>query len=100
MSIDYETEYRFEDCKDTRSLPFDFYIKSKNICIEYDGEQHFIPIRFNKNITQEEMNEKFKSQQYRDKIKTEYCKNNNIKLIRIPYTDFDNIEKILNKYIA
>ena len=46
------------------------------------------------------MNEKFKSQQYRDKIKTEYCKNNNIKLIRIPYTDFDNIEKILNKYIA
>ena len=100
LSIDYETEYRFEDCKDTRSLPFDFYIKSKNICIEYDGEQHFMPVRCNKNITQEEMNEKFKSQQYRDKIKTEYCKNNNIKLIRIPYTDFDNIEKILNKYIA
>ena len=30
-----------------------------------------------------------------DNIKTEYCKNNNIKLIRIPYWEFDNIEQII-----
>lgn len=35
-----------------------------------------------------------------DKIKTDYCKNNNINLLRIPYTEFDNIEKIIkNKLI-
>ena len=34
---------------------------------------------------------------YKDKLKTEYAKNKNIRLIRIRYTDFDNIEKILKK---
>lgn len=28
-----------------------------------------------------------------DKIKTEWCKNNNIKLVRIPYWDLDKIDK-------
>ena len=32
-----------------------------------------------------------------DKIKSDYCKNNNIKLVIIPYWDFDNIEQILTK---
>ena len=35
----------------------------------------------------------------KDNIKTEYCKNNNIKLLRIPYYDFNNIEKILEKIL-
>ena len=100
LSIHYETEYRFNDCKDNRSLPFDFYIPSKNMCIEYDGEQHFMPIRFSKNATQEQINNDFESRKRRDKIKDNYCKNNDITLIRIPYTDFNNIERILNKYIS
>ena len=33
----------------------------------------------------------------KDRIKNEYCKNNSIKLIRIPYKQFDNIENILEK---
>ena len=32
-----------------------------------------------------------------DTIKTKYCEDNNIKLIRIPYWEFDNIENILIK---
>ena len=100
LSIDFETEYRFDDCKDNRSLPFDFYIPSKNICIEYDGEQHFMPVQFRKGVSQQTIQNKFESQKRRDKIKDDYCKNNGITLIRIPYTDFDNIEKILNKYIS
>ena len=32
----------------------------------------------------------------RDSIKTTYCKDNDIKLIRIPYFDYDNIETILS----
>lgn len=34
-----------------------------------------------------------------DTIKTQYCKNNNIRLIRIPYWDFDNIENILSQLL-
>lgn len=37
-------EYKFSDCKNKNVLPFDFYIPSLNLCIEYDGEQHFYPI--------------------------------------------------------
>lgn len=96
-NINFIEQYRFEDCKNINSLPFDFYIPSLNTAIEYDGRQHFEIVSFskdkNKNI------ENFKRCQQNDQIKTQYCKNNNIKLIRIPYTDFNNIEDILNKEI-
>ena len=59
-----------------------------------------MPIRFSKNATQEQINNDFESRKRRDKIKDNYCKNNDITLIRIPYTDFNNIERILNKYIS
>ena len=100
LDIKYELEHRFNDCKDIRSLPFDFYIPSKNICIEYDGEQHFMPVKFGKSQTKEQMQEKFDLQLRRDKIKTAYCSDKNILLIRIPYTEFNNIDKILNKYLS
>ena len=41
--------------------------------------------------------DEFVNSKIRDTIKTKYCKDNNIKLIRIPYWDFNNIEKILKK---
>ena len=34
----------------------------------------------------------------RDNIKNNYCRENNIKLLRIPYWDYDNIENILSLY--
>lgn len=97
--IEYEAQYIFDDCKNIYALPFDFYLPQYNICIEYDGEYHFMPIRISKSVTISQAEENFKMVQLRDKIKTDYCKNNNIMLIRIPYTEFDNIEKILDTYI-
>lgn len=97
-NIDYETQWTFQDCKNIFPLPFDFFIPNKNTCIEYDGEHHFIPVIRSKSTTMEQAKENLKNIQFRDKIKTDYCKNNNIKLIRIPYTEFNNIEKILDTY--
>ena len=88
---DIEIQYKFSDCKDEKRLPFDFYLPQCNCCIEFDGVQHF---EYQPHFG---TYSKFLKQQKRDMIKTEYCKNNNIKLIRIPYYEFDNIEKILNK---
>lgn len=98
--IDYIREYRFKDCKNERQLPFDFYIPSKNTCIEYDGQQHFMPVRFSKSVTESDSISTYKSQQKKDSLKTEYCNRNGIKLIRIPYTDFDNVENILDKHFS
>lgn len=93
LNIDFEKEKRFADCKDKRTLPFDFYLPQHNCCIEYDGEQHF--------YTTGGWNNKqhLENVQKRDKIKTDYCLSKNIKLIRIPYTDLDIIDEqyILSK---
>lgn len=88
-NVSYLTQYRFDDCKNILYLPFDFYLPNYNMCIEYDGEQHYKPIEYFGG------EEKFIIQKQNDNIKTQYCQENNIKLLRIPYWDFDNIENIL-----
>ncbi len=90
--INYVREYRFDDCKNKRTLPFDFYLPDYNICIEFDGKQHFEYIEFF-----DKTKEKFELRKRNDEIKNEYCKHNNIKLIRISYLDKDKIEDILHK---
>jgi len=88
-NIKFKRQYKFKDCKDKKPLPFDFYLPNFNICIEYDGEQHFgkwfTKIKIDFNIIK-----------LHDNIKNEYCKNNNIKLIRIPYTKINKINTILS----
>ena len=51
---------------------------------------------FLQDITEER--KKLKKNQENDKIKNQYCKNNNIKLVRIPYWDFEK-NKISIEYI-
>lgn len=92
--IPFNIHYSFEDCKDVNVLPFDFYIPKLNTIIEYDGEQHFHPVDYFGGI------ETFNKVQKHDKIKTDYCEQNGIRLIRIPYTEFNNIENIINKQIV
>jgi hypothetical protein len=84
----YITQYRFKDCKDQRSLPFDFYLPEFNTCIEYDGIYHF-ENRFNSLETVKK----------HDEIKTNYCKNNKIKLIRINCFDEDIEYSLFDKMV-
>ena len=97
-NIDYEFQYRFDDCKYKATLPFDFYLPKNRIAIEYDGIFHFEPVKIGK-MTQEQAENNYRNTIIRDNIKTDYCMNNNINLIRIPYWDFDNIEEILEERI-
>ncbi len=89
--ISFIREKTFDDCRHLLPLPFDFYLPDHNICIEYDGEQHFKEI---KSWGGNEYLEKIKK---RDKIKTKFCKDNNIPLIRISYKEQNDIIKILNE---
>lgn len=85
--INFEQQYKFDDCRDVRPLPFDFYLKQYNTIIEFDGQLHYLPI-FGE--------EQLKYTQYHDSIKNDYCKTNNINIIRIPYWNGDKIEEILD----
>jgi hypothetical protein len=78
-NIKYISQYRFIDCRNIKPLPFDFYLPEYNMCIEYDGEQHFKPFIWDYD------KKNFKKTKKHDEIKNQYCLKNNIKLIRIKY---------------
>lgn len=80
--INYHWQKRFEDCRDKRKLPFDFYLPEHNICIEVDGEQHFFGA--SKYIGGKVFS--FEDRKKKDGIKTRYCEDNGIKLIRLRYS--------------
>ena len=89
-NISYYRQHKFDDCKNLRKLPFDFYIPSIRTCIEFDGKQHYEPMSFFGGI---EAYEKLKTN---DKIKNEYCEDNYIDLVRIKYDSINNIVSLLD----
>jgi hypothetical protein len=89
--IDFKPQHTFIDCRLIDVLPFDFYLPEYNTCIEYNGIQHYEPVKFFGGV------KKFKDQEKRDKQKEKYCKIQGINLIKIKYNQ--NIENVLTKFI-
>lgn len=89
-NIDFLREKRFASCKFGDSAQtqarFDFYLPQYNCLIEYDGKQHFIQ---GNGVFDNQ--DKFKTTKAHDEIKNQWCKENNILLIRIPYTHYDKL---------
>ena len=85
-NIDFQTQYRIKEFNILS--PFDFAIFKDNKLlglIEYDGQQHFEAV----DLWGGE--EQLKIQQERDERKNNWCQENNIRLIRIPYTEYNNL---------
>jgi len=95
-NINLIRQHIFSDCRYINPLPFDFYLPDINFTIEIDGEHHFYPVNFGQG--EEESKEEFKRRVIKDEIRNKYCQDNNIKLLRIPYWDFDKIETILKEH--
>lgn len=96
-NIKFTCQFRFNDCINKNTLPFDFALLNNkerlSLIIEYDGKQHFKPV-------EHWGGEVYLQQcQHNDQIKNTYCIENNIPLYRIPYWEFDNIESILDNII-
>lgn len=85
LNLNFEREKRFKNCKNKKELRFDFYLPDYNCCIEYDGIQHFQECSL--------CTDTLEDRKYRDNIKNQYCRDNNIKLIRISYIDYDKIDE-------
>lgn len=105
-NINYTTQESFKEannpCRNPETnayLKFDFYLPDYKLCIEYDGVQHFKPWSFTNNRDPIFKKKNLEYNQYRDKIKTQYCLNNSFRLLRIPYTKFKNIEKVLENTV-
>ena len=93
-NIEYIPQYKFPDCKLKRTLSFDFYIPQMNVCIEFDGYQHY-----HDTSRKQRNGDNLTTQQNRDEAKNKYCMINNIKLIRIPYFKSKCINQILTEQI-
>lgn len=89
----YETQKRFDDCRDKYTLPFDFYLPDYNLIIEIMGEQHEHPIDYFGG------KEAFKKCIIHDKIKRHYLKSHNIDILDIWYYEFDKMEELITNKI-
>jgi len=87
--IKYIRQHGFDTCRYINRLSFDFYLPEYNTCIEFDGIQHFRPIKgFGGDKS-------FSDTIKRDKCKNDWCIENRVKLIRINYNQFSKIPNII-----
>jgi hypothetical protein len=92
--LSFFRNYYIEGCKYKNKLFYDFYIPKYKLCIEFDGYQHFHPLKcFGGSIAHT-------TTKIRDAIKNTFCVNNNIGLIRIRYDEIGKIDEILQECIT
>jgi Zn ribbon nucleic-acid-binding protein/very-short-patch-repair endonuclease len=88
----FKSEYKIKNCKNIKPLPFDFAIFNNHkliLLVEYDGMQHYAESWHGNKLERTKIN---------DLIRDEYCKANNIDLLRIPYYEYDNVNTILDNW--
>jgi len=103
LDVKHKAEYKFPHdpdngspgCMNKKQLPFDMRIKVNMIdmCIEFDGIQHFQEVGMFGGA------KSLASQRKRDYIKSMYCFNNRIPLLRIHYMDVDIMEDLVVGFI-
>jgi glutaredoxin len=90
-NIEFKEQAKFGGCRHRRNLPFDFYVPSYNLCIEFQGEQHF------KITTGNWKNHDLEYRQKLDNIKREFCRRTNLNLLEITYKE--NIQEKLELWL-
>jgi len=80
-------------------LPFDFCIKKgkKLALVEYQGQQHYMPVTFgSKSVNAEK---RLKTVKNHDDIKRRWCKKKNIPLLEVPYWEYEKITTLLHNFL-
>jgi hypothetical protein len=97
IKYEYNTSYKV---KHKSYLRWDFIVKinKKRSFIEYDGRQHFEPIKFG-GMSEEQAEVNLTKSKIRDNLKNEFCKDKGLRLLRIAYFDKDNIEEIVKDFL-
>lgn len=93
LDILFEMNKRFDKCRDSLSLPFDIYIPSLKILIELDGIQHFESRCFSGYETDLEL------QKLHDQIKNDFCRDRDFHLLRISFSEIQNMDTIIAAFI-
>lgn len=92
FGIKYETQYSLDNCRNILPLKFDAFNVENNIAFEYNGEQHYKKVVLKHHFISDD---ELASIKKRDKIKDDFCKENNINLIVVPYWEKNNMKNYL-----
>lgn len=94
--IEYVRQKTFDGCGTNKPYRFDFFLPKDNICIEFDGQQHFKAVDFSGRLGKDIAETRLYLTAYRDAVKDAYCRSNGIGLIRVKYSEVNNIDEILS----
>lgn len=95
MCIEFEREKKFDTLQYNSYLRLDFYFVKhhKKFAIEYDGLQHRQPVEYFGG------KKSFEKTQQRDRLKNEWCKKNNVKLLRCERCEYKHLKFEITKFI-
>jgi len=79
--IYFQPQFQIPVVKNKINIRVDFYLLYYNLIIEYNGEQHYRPIKRSKN--DENYKQRFEDDLLRDEKIRNYCNDNNINLLEI-----------------
>lgn len=99
LGVEWEKEIKITGCENERPLRFDFGVflhstintPDDMLLIEFDGDQHFNYTSLFGDIG------RFKRGQENDKIKNKFCKDNDIRLLRLK--NKDDIEGMIREFL-
>lgn len=94
LGVDFKEQIRFPACRDWGTLPFDFFVPSHRLLIEFDGRQHY------DNSEHWGGREKLAETQRHDRIKDRFAAENGYRLLRIPHWELERIEDIVLEALA
>lgn len=94
IGVDFESQKRFKQCKDIYRLPFDFYVPKHRLLIEFNGPQHYAPIKFFGGI------KTLTRLRKHDSIKKRWARINGYKLKIITYKKIRVVDKIIERALA
>lgn len=89
--IEYEPQKTFENLEYRSNLYYDFYLGEHKILIEYQGIQHYEPVKYFGG------EKRFRVQKEIDKLKREYANKHGYSLVEIPY--IESSEEEIEKYL-
>ena len=99
LNIDYVEQKKFKNCRNILPLKFDFYLQNYSLVIEYNGLQHYQPVKWSSNDTDEEAYKRFNYIRNNDNLKKEYCRLNGIEYLEISYKEKNDIQNIILRKI-
>jgi len=99
---DFKTEYKFKKLLGIggRQLRYDFVVFDKEdlLLIEFDGRQHYKPVRFQKDESDEKIQQKYEMTRCHDKRKNKFAKKHEYPLLRIKYSDVNQSKELIEDF--